>query len=456
MRVMSSLSLLALSAVDGRYAAKMGALPRYFSEAALIQYRIQIEVAWLKVMLELRGGMDAATEQLLNGVLAEAASEGTAEAVKEIENATRHDVKAVEYWIGERLAAAGRADLKPLVHFACTSWDINNIAYTKQVADVLDNVIMPQLEQLVQQLAGKATDYAEVAMLSRTHGQPASPTTMGKEFANFVHRLSSRLHRLKNTRLPGKFNGAVGNFNAHQVALPQVEWQRVTHQFIESWGLKPVAYTTQIEPYDDLAELFALLAGINTILIDLCRDCWSYISSDYFVQISAGGMETGSSTMPHKINPIDFENAEGNLGIANALLNHLGQKLPISRWQRDLTDSTALRSVGTAFGHLFLAWQGVGQGLDKIDINRDKLLADLQANWQVLTEAIQTVLRHEGHADAYEQLKVFSRGKSIGEQDIKNFIASLSISDEAKNTLLNLTPQTYTGLASHLAKSVCK
>ncbi len=454
----SMVSLYSLSAVDGRYHEKVTALCPYFSEAALIRYRIEIEVSWLKVMVQhhTENALDAKTNNALDVLFAKAGDEATACRVKAIEKQTRHDVKAVEYWIGEQLDAIDLSALKPWVHFACTSWDINNIAYTKQSVDAVKNVLIPQLETLQNQLGDMAIAFADVPMLSRTHGQPASPTTMGKELANVVYRLAPRLIQLRNIQLPGKFNGAVGNYNAHVVAYPNFDWQTVTADFVSSWGLRPSAYTTQIEPYDDLTELFDLLRRINTILIDFCRDCWSYIASDYFIQQSQGGLETGSSTMPHKINPIDFENAEGNLGIANALLSHLADKLPISRWQRDLTDSTVLRSVGTAMGHLYLAWQGVCQGLGKLSVNQPKLQADLNNNYQVLTEAIQTVLRAQGCTDAYEQLKLFSRGKSIDKDSIREFVQSSDITEPAKQQLLSLTPDRYTGLASDLAKAIKK
>ena len=444
----------ALSAVDGRYRRQTEPLIHYFSEEALIRYRIRIEIAWLAAVLRrLRpDALTAAAERALESIADLADKDETAVAVKRLESETRHDVKAIEYWLNGQLDEKRLSDFKPFVHFACTSWDINNIAYTLQVTDGIKEVLTEPLQTILDLLRRQAEEYADTPMLSRTHGQPASPTTLGKEFANYVHRLAPRCVALANRRLPAKMNGAVGNYNAHIVARPDIQWPEVAREFIESWGLRFATHTTQIEPYDDLAECFDSLRRINVILTDLCRDFWGYISLDYFTQQAAGGKETGSSTMPHKINPIDFENAEGNLGIANALLAHLADKLPISRWQRDLSDSTALRNVGGAFGHCLLAWRGVAAGLQKITANTAVLSADLQGNWQVLTEAIQTVLRAEGVDGAYELLKDFSRGKVVGERALKDFIAGLPISSEAKERLSALTPETYHGLATDLSR----
>ena len=453
---MSSSSLTALSAVDGRYQRHTAPLAAHFSEAALIGWRLRVEVAWLEKILpllapDLRTHTTASALTAIKQEIGNNADTAAAD-IKRIEQDTKHDVKAVEYWLAARLQAHNAAALRPYVHFACTSWDINNVAFSKQVSAAVCEVMLPQLRDLTVTLQARAAKHAAVPMLSRTHGQAASPTTVGKEFANFVARLMPRLQRLETLRLPAKFNGAVGNYNAHLAAAPTFDWQQIAREFIESWGLRFAPHTTQIEPYDDLADLFDLVRRINGILLDLCRDCWGYIGIDYFLQQSAGGAETGSSTMPHKINPIDFENAEGNIGVANALLSHFADKLQVSRWQRDLSDSTVLRAVGGAFGHTLIAWRATATGLGKISLNHEKLAADLDANWQVLGEAVQTVLRAAGVADAYEQLKALSRGRRVDADGMREFIQSLDIADDARASLLALTPATYCGLAASLAR----
>ncbi len=450
--------LSALSAVDGRYQQQTQALSAYFSESALIQHRIQIELSWLKTVLPLLAA-DQNTTAVINKIdeiaaVAAADAHTTAVAVKQIEAETKHDVKAVEYWIGEQLTQRQLAHLCPYVHFACTSWDINNVALALQVTAAINKVLLPAMETLCQQLQQRAINDAALPMLARTHGQPASPTTVGKEFANYVARLAPRLTTLAAVSLPAKFSGAVGNYNAHLVAAADVDWQSVNRAFVEQQGLRYSPYSTQIEPYDDVADTFDSLRRCNTILLDLCRDCWGYISIEYFVQRRGSATETGSSTMPHKINPIDFENAEGNLGIANALLAHFSDKLPVSRWQRDLSDSTVLRAIGTAFGHTLIAWRAAAVGLDKIEVNPVKLQHDLDHNWAVLTEAIQTVLRAEGVENAYEQLKSLSRGNTVTEESLRAFIQTLTLRPAAKERLLALTPATYCGLAETLAKTI--
>ena len=448
--------LSAISSIDGRYAGQTRALTRHFSEQSLIQHRINIELAWLTKILPLLA--PSLTGETTTAALADigksAADDTAAERVKVLESDTKHDVKAIEYWIGEQLDKHQLEELRPYVHFACTSWDINNIALVKQISGAVRHIMLPALTAITNRLEQHITDNAGIAMLARTHGQPASPTTVGKELAVFQARLLPRLNRLAQLRLPAKFNGAVGNYNAHCIAAPQIDWQQTAREFVEEQGLDFTNYTTQIEPYDDLAELFDLLRRINTILLDFCRDCWGYISLDYFIQKTGGGTETGSSTMPHKINPIDFENAEGNIGIANALLTHFSDKLPVSRWQRDLSDSTVLRAIGSTFAHTLIAWSAVAAGIDKISVNHQRLADDLDANWAVLTEAVQTVLRCEGVPDAYEQLKALSRGQPINAALLHQFIRDAPLSEAAKTRLLELKPATYCGLAQQLAQQL--
>jgi adenylosuccinate lyase len=451
-------ALTAISPLDGRYARSLEPLRQWASELALIRARVRVEVEWL-IALGAEPGVPevppfapAAAAGLRR--LATAFAEPDGERVKAIERETNHDVKAIEYWIRERIAgdpAFERASA--FIHFACTSEDVNNLAYAILVRGARDEVLLPAVDRLVERLAGLAHAHAGAAMLARTHGQPATPTTLGKELANVVARLRRARARVAAVSLTGKANGAVGNYNAHLAAYPQVDWEAFARRFVEALGLELNPYTTQIEPHDSLAEAFDALARLNTILVDLDRDVWGYVSLGYFRQKAVAG-EVGSSTMPHKVNPIDFENSEGNLGLANALLRHLADKLPVSRWQRDLTDSTVLRNVGVAFGHSLLGYVACGRGLDKLEVDAVRLAADLDANWEVLAEAVQTVMRRYGIGDAYEQLKALTRGARVAPDALREFIGGLAIPDDAKQRLLALTPATYTGRAAELARKI--
>ena len=449
--------LTALSPLDGRYAAKTRALQEHFSEFALIRHRVRIEVEWLKA-LAAEGAFPAlpalsqATQQALDQAAA-GFSLADAERVKALEATTNHDVKAVEYWLRERFA--GNAEISAaaeLIHFACTSEDINNLAHALMVNGGREAVLLPAIDQLVTRVEALARRHAEQPMLSRTHGQPATPTTLGKEMANFAHRLRRARGRLAAVAMLGKVNGATGNFNAHVAAAPQVDWPAFAEAFVTGLGIAYNPLTIQIEPHDALAETFDALARLNTILIDLDRDVWGYISLGYFRQKVKAG-EVGSSTMPHKVNPIDFENSEGNLGLANALLRHLSEKLPISRWQRDLTDSTVLRNMGVAFGYCVLAYDSCARGLDKLESDPARMAADLEQCWDVLAEAVQTVMRAHRIPGSYEKLKELTRGKGgITREDLHAFVRTLDIPGEARDRLLALTPSTYLGLAPQLAR----
>ena len=450
--------LLALSPLDGRYAGKVDALRPIFSEYGLIKARVKVEVEWLLALAaepgisELAPFSDGATRRLRN--LAEDLSVEDAARVKEIERTTNHDVKAVEYLIKERLK--DDAELGPaleFVHFACTSEDINNLSYALMLSQARQFVLLPRLDALIQKLRTMAHEHAALPMLSRTHGQTASPTTVGKEIANVVARLQRQGETLAATPMPGKINGAVGNFNAHLAAYPDVDWPAFSERFVHSLGLNWQPYTTQIEPHDGIAELCDAQRRIDTVCIDLCRDVWGYISLGYFKQAVKAG-EVGSSTMPHKVNPIDFENAEGNFGIANALFEHFAAKLPISRWQRDLTDSTVLRALGTAFGHALIGFDALLRGLDKLSANPDRLAADLDAAWEVLAEAVQTVMRRHGLPNPYEQLKALTRGQGINAASMHEFIQGLDLPEDEKQRLLAMTPGSYTGLAERMARDV--
>ncbi len=452
---MPDAQLLALSPLDGRYAAKADPLRRVFSEYGLIHARVRVEIEWLLALAAEPGIPElapfAADEAGRLRALAERFSPADAARVKEIERTTNHDVKAVEYFIKERLQ--GDAALAPaleFVHFACTSEDINNLSYALMLREGRDAVMLPRLDEVIATLRAMAHDHAALPMLSRTHGQTASPTTVGKEFANVVARLARQREVLAGLPMPGKINGAVGNYNAHVVAYPEVDWPAFSRRFVEGLGLDWQAYTTQIEPHDGIAELCDALKRIDTILVDLCRDTWGYISLGYFRQAVKAG-EVGSSTMPHKVNPIDFENAEGNLGLANALFEHFAAKLPVSRWQRDLTDSTVLRALGTAFGHALVGYDALLRGLGKLSANPERLSADLDAAWEVLAEAVQTVMRRHGLANPYEQLKALTRGQGITADSMRAFVAGLELPADAKRRLLELTPATYAGLAARLA-----
>jgi len=449
--------LTALTPLDGRYASKTKPLQEHFSEFALIRERVAIEIAWLLALsaepafTQLPPFSPATVEQLKTA--AAAFSVADAERVKAIEATTNHDVKAVEYWLRERFAgqseviAAGE-----FIHFACTSEDINNLAHARMVQGGRERVLLPAIDRIVERLQALAGQHADLAMLSRTHGQAATPTTLGKEMANVAHRLSRAREKLASVRMLGKLNGATGNFNAHVAAAPAVDWPRVAERFVASLGLAYNPLTTQIEPHDALAETFDAAARLNTILIDLDRDAWGYISLGYFRQKVKAG-EVGSSTMPHKVNPIDFENSEGNLGLANAMLRHLSDKLPISRWQRDLTDSTVLRNMGAAFGYCLIGYESCLRGLDKLEANPRRIAEDLEASWDVLAEAVQTVMRAHRIEGSYEKLKELTRGKGgITREDLHAFVKSLPLPDDAKQRLLQLTPSTYVGLAPRLAR----
>ena len=451
-------ALTALSPLDGRYAGKVDALRPIFSEYGLIRARVKVEVEWLLALagdsgiVELKPFSAAAAVRLR--ALAEGFSVEDAARVKAIEATTNHDVKAVEYLIKEKLK--DDAELGPaleFVHFACTSEDINNLSYALMLSEARRAVLLPKLDALVDKLRALAHEHAALPMLSRTHGQTASPTTVGKELANVVARLQRQHEVLAALPMPGKINGAVGNYNAHVAAYPDIDWTAFSRRFVESLGLDWQPYTTQIEPHDGIAELCDACKRIDTIAIDLCRDVWGYISQGYFRQAVKAG-EVGSSTMPHKVNPIDFENAEGNFGIASALFEHFAAKLPISRWQRDLTDSTVLRALGTAFGHMLIGFDSLQKGLGKLSANPERLAADLDAAWEVLAEAVQTVMRRHGLPNPYEQLKALTRGHGITEASMREFIASLDLPADAKQRLLDMTPATYTGLAERLAREI--
>jgi adenylosuccinate lyase len=451
-------SLAALSPLDGRYAKTAEPLREHFSEQVLIRYRVRIELAWLKALAaepsiaELKP-FSRETLAAFDALLA-AFSEGDAERIKEIEAETNHDVKAIEYWLRETLAGNDEVQRSlEFIHFVCTSEDINNLAYALMLADSRAQVMLPKLDELVGALRGLAKRHAEQPMLSRTHGQAASPTTLGKEMANFAHRLRRARDGVARVEILGKINGAVGNYNAHLVAYPETDWPRFARRFVERLGLAFNPYTTQIEPHDWIGELLDAYARANTILLDMDRDIWGYISLGYFRQKLKAG-EVGSSTMPHKVNPIDFENSEGNIGVANALLRHLADKLPVSRWQRDLSDSTALRNLGNALGHTLLAYSSCLRGLAKLEADPRRMTEDLQANWEVLAEPIQQVMRRYGVPDAYDRLKALTRGKRIDRRQMAAFVKSLPIPAEARKRLLALTPEAYTGLAALLARRI--
>jgi adenylosuccinate lyase len=450
--------LLALSPLDGRYANKVEALRPIFSEFGLMQRRVLVEIRWLIALSDEPGIVEMAAftaqERAALNAIVDDFSIADGERIKAIESETNHDVKAVEYFIKERLAAhTGLKAATEFVHFACTSEDINNLSYSLMLRDAREAVLLPALDKLIDRLSEMADAFAAQPMLSRTHGQTASPTTLGKEIANVVARLSRQRAQIAGVELLGKINGAVGNYNAHVVAYPEVDWPAFAQRFVESLGLGFNAYTTQIEPHDCIAEIGDATRRSNTILIDFARDVWGYISLGYFRQTLKAG-EVGSSTMPHKVNPIDFENAEGNFGIANALFEHFSAKLPISRWQRDLTDSTVLRALGTAFGHTQIALDSLSKGVTKLQVDGARLNADLDASWEVLAEAVQTVMRRHGLANPYEQLKALTRGQGITRESMRVFIETLALPEADKQRLLDMTPGSYTGLAEHLARNL--
>lgn len=450
-------SLTAISPVDGRYGSKTAELRAIFSEYGLMRHRVLVEVRWLQALAAHPGiaevpALSEAASARLNA-LAEQFSLADAERIKTIERTTNHDVKAVEYFIKERIAEdpelAARGEF---IHFACTSEDINNLAYALMLRAGRER-LLPQMDALIAAIRDLAHRYAEQPMLSRTHGQPASPTTLGKEMANVVHRLRRQRAQLAQVELLGKINGAVGNYNAHRTVYPEVDWPGFARSFVESLGLTWNPYTIQIEPHDYMAEFFAALVRFDNVLIDFCRDVWGYISLGYFRQRAVAG-EVGSSTMPHKVNPIDFENAEGNLGLANAVLEHLANKLPISRWQRDLTDSTVLRNLGVGVAHVVIALQSVLKGMGKLEADPARMEADLNQNWEVLAEPIQTLMRRHGIERPYERLKELTRGQRIGAAELRAFIETLEIPETDKERLRQLTPASYVGDAARLAREI--
>ena len=453
-------ALTAISPVDGRYQNKTDALRPIFSEYGLFRYRVLVEVEWLKKLSKNSSikeieSFSASSTSLLNNIK-DNFSIVDAERIKEIEKTTNHDMKAVEYFIREKIQSDSKLkNISQFIHFACTSEDINNLSYALMLKDARESILVPKLQQLVTILEKMSADYSSIPMISRTHGQTASPTTLGKEMAVYVHRLNRQNNQLKNIELLGKLNGAVGNFNAHFSAYPDIDWMTLSKEFVEELGLTWNPLTTQIESHDYMAEYFHVLIRSNTILIDLCRDLWGYISLGYFKLKLIKG-EVGSSTMPHKINPIDFENSEGNFGFANSLLDHLAMKLPASRWQRDLTDSTVLRNIGVGIAHSVIALDSCIAGLSKIDVDTEIINQDLENSWEVLTEAIQTVMRCYNIEGAYEKLKEISRGNEISRETLHNFIEKLDIPNDAKSRLKNLTPSNYLGNAETQTKFIKK
>jgi adenylosuccinate lyase len=459
---MSNLSpLIALSPLDGRYHSKVVALRPYFSELALIRYRVQVEIEWFKALsyepaiTEIPPFSIDTITQL--DELVTSFSESDGESVKSIESRTNHDVKAIEYWLRERTVKNIEVSkVAEFIHFSCTSEDINNLSYGLMIMHSREHVMLPVLNNIIKTLVRMAHQLADVSMLARTHGQPATPSTLGKELAIFAHRLQHGYNNLAAISILGKINGAVGNYNAHLAAYPNINWEKFSQSFVEKLGLEFNPYTTQIESHDAIAGICDAYARINTILLDLDRDIWGYISLGYFKQ-KIKESEVGSSTMPHKVNPIDFENSEGNLGIANALLRHLSDKLPVSRWQRDLTDSTVLRNMGVALGHTLLSYESCEKGLNKLEFNPSRLAEDLKDAWEILAEPIQTIMRRYGLPNPYEQLKELTRGKeSISKETIHKFIDSLAIPDKEKKRLRDLTPQNYIGKATELARNIGK
>ena len=451
-------ALTAISPVDGRYGSKTQTLRGIFSEFGLIRFRVLVEVRWLQQLARHDGiaevpAFSHATQQLLNSIVDDFSVED-AQRIKDIERTTNHDVKAVEYFLKEK--TAGNEELENVsefIHFACTSEDINNLSHGLMLRAGRDDVLVPMLEKIADAIAGLAHRYADMPMLSRTHGQTASPSTMGKEMANVVARLRRQLDQIRKVPLLGKINGAVGNYNAHLSAYPELDWETNARQFVESLGLEWNPYTTQIEPHDYIAELFDGIARFNTILIDFDRDVWGYISLGYFKQKTIAG-EIGSSTMPHKVNPIDFENSEGNLGIANAILHHLASKLPVSRWQRDLTDSTVLRNLGVGMAHGLIAYEATLKGISKLEINEARLAEDLDNAWEVLAEPIQTVMRRYRIEKPYEKLKELTRGKTITHAALTAFIETLEIPEQEKVRLRALSPASYIGNAAQQARKI--
>jgi len=450
--------LTAVSPIDGRYGSKTASLRPIFSEYGLIRQRVTVEVCWLQALsrhpqISEVPAFSTEADALLNGIVS-GFDEADAQRVKEIERTTNHDVKAVEYFLKEKIAGNGELEaVSEFIHFACTSEDINNLSHALMLKAGRDQVLLPQLDQIIEAIRALAHAHADKPMLSRTHGQPASPTTLGKEMANVVHRLRRQREQIAGVLLLGKINGAVGNYNAHLSAYPGIDWPRFAQEFVESLGLEWNPYTIQIEPHDYMAELFDAIARANNILIDFARDVWGYISLGYFRQKTVAG-EVGSSTMPHKVNPIDFENAEGNLGIANALFDHLAMKLPVSRWQRDLTDSTVLRNMGVGFAYTLIALQSLQRGIGKLEANEQRLAEDLLNNWEVLAEPIQTVMRRYGIEKPYEKLKELTRGQRVDQDGMQAFVDGLDLPEEAKAALRALTPMSYIGNAAEQARKI--
>ncbi|MEE9445992.1 MAG: adenylosuccinate lyase [Cocleimonas sp.] len=451
-------ALTALSPVDGRYASKTSSLRKFFSEYGLIKHRVLVEVRWLQALANDNKitevpAFSADANTTLENIL-DSFSEEDAQRIKEIERTTNHDVKAVEYYLKEKIEDNTELHaVTEFIHFACTSEDINNLSHALMLKGGRDTVMLPEMDQLIVAIKGLAHDYAEIPMLCRTHGQPASPSTLGKEMANVVYRLQRQRDQIANVVILGKINGAVGNYNAHLSAYPDLNWQDFAKNFVEDLDVTWNPYTTQIEPHDYIAEMFDATGRFNTIVIDFCRDIWSYISIGYFKQKVIAG-EVGSSTMPHKVNPIDFENAEGNMGMANAMMTHLSQKLPVSRWQRDLTDSTVLRTLGVGFGHTSIAIQSTLKGISKLEVNEAAIAKDLDSNWEVLAEPVQTVMRRYGIEKPYEKLKELTRGQRINAEMMAEFIEKLEIPQDAKKLLLEMSPASYIGNAIEQAKNV--
>jgi adenylosuccinate lyase len=451
-------ALTAISPVDGRYGSRTTELRDIFSEFGLIKFRVTVEVRWLQQMATIAGinevpALSESANALLNSIV-DNFSMADAERVKEIERTTNHDVKAVEYLLKEKVAGnAELAAISEFIHFACTSEDINNLSHGLMLTTARDQVLLPLMDQLLASIKALAVQYKTIPMMARTHGQPASPTTLGKEMANVYIRLQRQRNQVAAVEMLGKFNGAVGNYNAHLSAYPSLDWHQISEQFVTSLGLSWNPYTTQIEPHDYIAELFDAVARFNTILIDFDRDVWGYIALGHFKQRTIAG-EIGSSTMPHKVNPIDFENSEGNLGVANAIFQHLASKLPISRWQRDLTDSTVLRNLGVGFGYTLIAYHATLKGISKLEVNEVNLLTELDQNWELLAEPVQTVMRRYGIEKPYEKLKELTRGKRISPEDLALFIDKLALPDAAKAELKQMRPDNYLGAAIALVDSL--
>lgn len=451
-------ALTAVSPVDGRYGSKTKELRSIFSEFGLTKYRVTVEVRWLQKLAATAEiaevpALSADATQVLDAIVANFSPEDAAR-VKQIEATTNHDVKAVEYFLKEKVAQHSELDaISEFIHFACTSEDINNLSHGLMLAEAREQVILPYCDKLIAELARMANEYKTIAMMARTHGQPASPTTMGKEMANVLKRMQRQREQIAQVELLGKINGAVGNYNAHLSAYPEVNWHQFSEQFVTSLGLSWNPYTTQIEPHDYIAELFDAVARFNTILIDFDRDIWGYIALGHFKQKTIAG-EIGSSTMPHKVNPIDFENSEGNLGLANAVFSHLATKLPVSRWQRDLTDSTVLRNLGVGVGYAIIAYQASLKGISKLEVNEQSLSDELNQNWELLAEPIQTVMRRYGIEKPYEKLKELTRGKKVNQQIIAEFVDNLDLPDNAKAELKAMTPASYIGQAIQLTELI--